>query len=109
MQIIDEIETIGKYPCESKELVKYDRSKVFSHPLAMEFKNWLTRVPYMTAQKMAVQHVNQAYNVWHDMTVNYDMQGLLEKTALNAWFCRNLEEMKPGTVASYLGSLNRLI
>jgi hypothetical protein len=43
------------------------------------------------------------------MSENRTIQGLLEKTRLNAWTDKVLKEFAPGTISSYLGSVEKLI
>ena len=47
--------------------------------------------------------------MWNFMSENGTIQGLLEKTRLNAWTDKALTDFAPGTISSYLGSAEKLI
>ncbi|CAC5388943.1 unnamed protein product [Mytilus coruscus] len=81
----------------------------YDNKITVKFYNWLQRMPLQMTSVNARQHANQALHVWRYMTEKLTIQGLFEKTALNGWVGEALKTFQPGTVVSYIGSVNRLV
>ena len=73
------------------------------------FIRWLQATPRLYPLSGAKQHAYQAFQVWNFMSENGTIPGLLEKTRLNARTDKALTDFAPGTISSYLGSVEKLI
>ena len=73
------------------------------------FIRWLQATPRLYPLSGAKQHAYQAFQVWNFMSENGTIQGLLEKTRLNVRTDKALTDFAPGTISSYLGSVEKLI
>jgi hypothetical protein len=102
---VEEIDTEVKIEPDTHEV----SSETNSNRLFTRFIMWMQATPRLYPLSGASQHAYQAFQVWNFISENRTIQGLLEKTRLNAWTDEVLKEFAPGTISSYLGSVEKLI
>ena len=102
---VEEIDTEVKIEPDTHEVSSETNSKRLIKP----FIRWMQETPRLYSATGAKQHAYQAFQMWNFMSENGTIQGLLEKTRLNAWTDKALKEFAPGTISSYLGSVEKLI
>ena len=100
----------SKEELQGKEITHtFDKDNIWEDPLGKLFRKWLTDTPNFVPHRTAHQHVFQAFTVWRKVAPDNTVEELLQPEAMNTWFMKTIDEMAPGTVLSYIGSIIRLL
>jgi len=94
-------------PKEYSSRVTSRYSKATEVPLLQSFHKWLKSLEVNKDEKSATQHVNQIYTIWRNCDRSMSIDSMLDVVKIrNGWLEPSRSILLPGTIKSYIGSIN---